>query len=202
MSGRSWSRVQRRLRTAINKAACMRRWTNSAVISLLLRMVGSGRARKTSEVSYWHNTYKLARSHEVRIEKALTVRRSAKSCRVAPPSTRTHRPEGAQAGATQQTAVWGAQQKHSSVCKQEHICFQHCAQGKKNIVARKLDWSPIKVRVGARSLSPLSAGVIRSLKHQRLKRRNLFSPSLLGCFTWFFQQSWAKKCNIYHSFLE
>lgn len=190
MSGRSWSRVQRRLRTAINKAACMRRWTNSAVISLLLRMVGSGRARKTSEVSYWHNTYKLARSHEVRIEKALTVRRSAKSCRVAPPSTRTHRPEGAQAGATQQTAVWGAQQKHSSVCKQEHICFQHCAQGKKNIVARKLDWSPIKVQVGARSLSPLSAGVIRSSTSE--EEKPLFTVSV-GMFYMIFPTELSKK---------
>lgn len=201
MSGRSWSRVQQRLCTAINKAACMRRWTNSAVISLLLHMVGSGRARKTSEVSYWHNTYKLARSHEVCIEKkALTVRRSAKSCRVAPPSTRTHRPEGARAGAVQQTAVWGAQQKHSSVCKQEHICFQHGAP-EKNIVARKLDWSVIKVRVGARSLSPLSAGVNQIFETSASEEEGALFIVSVVMFYMIFPTELSKNLNIYWSLL-
>lgn len=108
--------------TAINKAACMRRWTNSAAIPLRLKRGWKWTGMRTSEVSYWHNTYKLARSHGVLYRKGINCVVEQQITKGGPPSKCTPRPEGAQAANSCLT--------HSSVGKQDHICFQHMLWGK------------------------------------------------------------------------
>lgn len=113
---------------------------------------------RTSEVSYWHNTYKLARSHGVLYHKGINCVVEHQITQGGPPSKCAPRPEGAQAASSCLT--------HSPVGKQDHICFQHMLWGE-NMPAGKLGRSSIKVTVCTLSLSALSGGIIFKHQYQR-----------------------------------
>ena len=90
--------------TAINKPACMWRWSNSAVISILLHVVWDGQAQKQAEWAIDVTPTSWPAAIKVLYWKGINCVAEHQIKHRGPPSKCNHQPKGAQAVVTHQNS--------------------------------------------------------------------------------------------------